>query len=87
MEGIRLHAANRPKAVPVAARPSKAAAPAKTRPVKQPVYDEDDEEEEDDRYLPNRKQPVLLKKYPVGSQAPPVQRWKPILRMMIKVQL
>ncbi|WP_339320243.1 DNA translocase FtsK 4TM domain-containing protein [Paenibacillus sp. FSL R10-2734] len=62
VEGIRLHAANRPKAVPVAARPSKVAAPAKARQVKQPAYDEDDEEEDDERFLPNRKQPVLLKK-------------------------
>lgn len=62
VEGIRLHAANRPKAVPVAARPSRASAPAKARQVKQPVYDDEDEEDEDDRYLPNRKQPVLLKK-------------------------
>ncbi|OME61448.1 cell division protein FtsK [Paenibacillus odorifer] len=62
VEGIRLHTANRPKAVPVAARPSRASAPAKARQVKQPVYDDEDEEDEDDRYLPNRKQPVLLKK-------------------------
>lgn len=87
VEGIRLHAANRPKAVPVAARPSRAAAPAKARQVKQPVYDDEDEEDEDDRYLPNRKQPVLLKKYLAGSQAPRVHRWKQILRMTIRVQL
>lgn len=87
VEGIRLHAANRPKAVPVAARPSRAAAPAKARQVKRPVYDDEDEEDEDDRYLPNRKQPVLLKKYLAGSQVPRVHRWKQILRMTIRVQL
>lgn len=61
IEGIRLHAANRPKAVPVAARPSRTTSAAKARQVKPVVYEEEDEDE-DEQYLPNRKQPFLLKK-------------------------
>ncbi len=60
MEGIRLKAANRPKAIPVTGRATKTPATAKTRKVL-PVEDEEDEDE-DERYLPNRTQPFLVKK-------------------------
>ncbi|WP_313639267.1 DNA translocase FtsK 4TM domain-containing protein [Paenibacillus sp.] len=59
VEGIRVHAANRPKAVPVAARPSRTTGSSKVRQVQQPDDDEDYVEEQS---LPNRKQPFLLKK-------------------------
>lgn len=60
IEGIRMHASNRPKAVPVAARPSRATTAPKIRQMQQPIDDEEDED--DDQQLPNRKQPFLLKK-------------------------
>ncbi|WP_340003819.1 DNA translocase FtsK 4TM domain-containing protein [Paenibacillus sp. FSL K6-0276] len=59
VEGIRLHAANRPKAVPVAARPSRTTGSSRVRQVQQP---DDDEDYVDEQSLPNRKQPFLLKK-------------------------
>lgn len=59
VEGIRLKARNRPKAIPVTGRATKKTVTAKTRPVL-PV--QDDEEDEDEQYLPNRKQPFLVKK-------------------------
>lgn len=62
VESIRQHAANRPKAVPVASRTTRATKAPKVRQVQQPVQDDYDDEEEDEQYLPNRKQPVLLKK-------------------------
>ena len=60
MEGIRLKAANRPKAIPVTGRTTKTPATAKTRKVL-PVEDEEDDDD-DEQYLPNRTQPFLVKK-------------------------
>lgn len=59
LEGIRLKAANRPAAVPVAARSSRTG----RTPAPHPVQElEEDEEEEDEQALPRRSQPLFFRR-------------------------
>ncbi|WP_438491940.1 DNA translocase FtsK 4TM domain-containing protein [Paenibacillus sp. IHBB 3054] len=59
LEGIRLKAANRPAAVPVAARSSRTG----RTPAPQPVQElEEDEEDEDEQALPRRSQPLFFRR-------------------------